>query len=223
MAPRLIAMLTYNDMTVENALDLFKENKNAPSNHWGFKDVGIKPDEMKKLLKMMKEAGKTTFLEGLRESEKECLESAKLALEYCFDYFIGTIYYKSVNRLLKKEGVKYFPTCGKRVGIPRMLQGTIDDIIAHAKKLEGEGVDGICLSVYRYVDGGPEELAKRFVDAIDVPIIFSGGIKNINRLDVIKNLKPWGFTIGTAFFNCDFVKDSSISDQIGYIIKYLKE
>jgi hypothetical protein len=46
MKPELIVMLTYNDKTVENALDLFNEMKGTPVTHWGFKDVGLPPDEM---------------------------------------------------------------------------------------------------------------------------------------------------------------------------------
>jgi hypothetical protein len=36
MKPELIVMLTYNDKTVENALELFNKMKDTPVIHWGF-------------------------------------------------------------------------------------------------------------------------------------------------------------------------------------------
>ena len=43
-------MLTYNDMTVKNAIELFDELKDTPVTHWGFKDVGLPADEMQNLV-----------------------------------------------------------------------------------------------------------------------------------------------------------------------------
>ena len=50
MKPELIVMLTYNDKTVENALELFNEMKDTPVTLWGFKDVGLPPEDMKKVV-----------------------------------------------------------------------------------------------------------------------------------------------------------------------------
>jgi len=41
MKPEFILMLTYNDRTVEKAMELFEECKDTPVTHWGFKDVGL--------------------------------------------------------------------------------------------------------------------------------------------------------------------------------------
>ena len=49
MKPELIVMLTHHDETVKNALELFEECKDLPVKHWGFKDVGLPPDQMKQL------------------------------------------------------------------------------------------------------------------------------------------------------------------------------
>ena len=79
MKPELIVMLTYNDKTVENALELFNKMKGTPVTHWGFKDVGLPPDEMKKVVDSMNAAGKTTYLEVVSLTEEEGLTGAKLA------------------------------------------------------------------------------------------------------------------------------------------------
>jgi uncharacterized protein related to proFAR isomerase len=218
---KLIAMLTYNDETVENALEVFEECKDALTKYWGFKDRGIEVERMKKLIDIMKKTGKTTFFEVLEESKEECLRSAKFAVEYAFDYLIGMRYFSSVNELLKNKPIKYYPTCGKRSGIPRMLDGSIEEIVAEAKEIEKAGVDGLVLSVYRY-KGDPKELFERFLKEINIPVIVSGSINNYERLDIIKKLNPWGFTIGSAFFNNDFGKDLTFAQQIRKVADYIK-
>ncbi len=221
MSVRLIAMLTCNDQTVGNALEVFEGNKMAPTNCWGFKDTGIEEEKSARLVQEMKGAGKTTFFESLVEKEEECLRAAQFALDNKFDYLIGMNYYDSVNELFKGRPIKYFPTCGKRSGIPRMLHGSIDAVIADGKRVQQTGVDGLCLSAYRFTGGDPEGLAERFIDELDVPVIMTGSINTNERLDVVKRLKPWGLTVGSAFFKHDFGKELSVAGQIGKVVDYL--
>ena len=61
MYPELIVMLTHNDRTVENAIEIFEACKDTKAKFWGFKEVGLPVDKMKQLCAMMKAAGKTTF------------------------------------------------------------------------------------------------------------------------------------------------------------------
>ena len=83
--PELIVMLTHNDRTVENAYEIFDACKDTKAKYWGFKEVGIPLDEMKKLCSYMKACGKTTFLEVVAYTEEECLAGAKMAVECGFD------------------------------------------------------------------------------------------------------------------------------------------
>jgi hypothetical protein len=85
LKPELIVMLTHHDQTVSDALELFKRTKELPIKHWGFKDVGLQPDHMQKVVTAMKDAGKTTFLEVVSLSEEEGLRGARLAVELGFD------------------------------------------------------------------------------------------------------------------------------------------
>jgi hypothetical protein len=73
MLDKLIVMLTCNDVTVKNAEETFMSSRDLPVKRWGFKDVGLPPEEMKKLCALMKESGKTTFLEVVSYSEAECM------------------------------------------------------------------------------------------------------------------------------------------------------
>jgi hypothetical protein len=214
-------MLTYNDLTVQNAIEVFEECKKAPAEYWGFKDTGIELEDMKELIKRIKAAGKITIFEVLSESEEECLRATRMALEFKLDLLIGMKFFDSVHKLVKNTPIGYFPTCGIRSGIPRMLSGSIEEIIDEAKKIEKAGVEGIALSAYRYT-GNTEQLMKSFLQEIKISTIISGSINSYQRLDVIKRLRPWGFTVGSAFFNGDFGKDLTIREQIERVIKYLK-
>src|SRR5450756_2078146 len=139
MIPKLIVMLTYNDKTVPNAFDVFETSKTARAENWGFKDIGLPPDQMKRVVNRMKDAGKTTYLEVVRYSEKECCESASLAVECGFDYLMGTVFYKSVSSFLREKSIKYLPFCGQVSGSPSILEGSIREIVEDAKRIASYG------------------------------------------------------------------------------------
>ena len=76
---KLVVMLTYNDVTVKNAYEVFDECKDLPVENWGFKNVGLPKEEMKRLVSHMKAHGKTTYLEVVTYDEPSCMEAAKTA------------------------------------------------------------------------------------------------------------------------------------------------
>jgi len=102
-----------------------------------------------------------------------------------------------------------------------VLEGSIDEIIAHAKSIKEKNVYGLDLLTYRYT-GDPEELAQKFIKEIDLPVIIAGSINSFEKLEKVKKLNPWGFTIGSAFFDKKFVKGGSFKEQIERIVKYLE-
>jgi hypothetical protein len=217
----MIVMLTNHDKTVENAIDLFEECKNLSVEHWGFKNIGLPVVQMKKLVRNMKNAKKKTFLEVVSYTEEECIEATELAIECEFDYLMGTMFYQSVYDLLKGKPIKYMPFCGKVSGSPSVLEGSIDEIIAHAKSIKEKNVYGLDILAYRYT-GDPEELAQKFIKKINLPVIIAGSISSLEKLEKVKELNPWGFTIGSAFFDKKFVKWGSFKEQIERVVKYLE-
>ena len=67
--PELIVMLTHDDMTVNNAYQIFNQHKDSKAKFWGFKEKSLPIPEMKKLFAYMKAHGKTTFLEVVEYTE----------------------------------------------------------------------------------------------------------------------------------------------------------
>jgi hypothetical protein len=222
MKPDFILMLTNNDQTVKNALELFMECKDTPVIHWGFKDIGLPKEEMIKLVKAMKSAGKTTYLEVVSLTEAEGLEGARLAVEAGFDILMGTVFFSSINQYLKDKPVKYYPFPGHVYDHPSILDGSIDEIVAHAKFLESQGVAGMDLLTYRYVGNAPELLTK-VVKATSVPIVSAGSIDNYQRLAEVWKAGATGFTIGSALFNKKFVANGTFINNILAVTDWLEK
>lgn len=218
MRSKLIIMLTHNDRTVKNAVDLFLETKDLPIQYWGFKELGIPKEEGMRLLKEMKAAGKTTVLEVVSRTEEECMREARLAVEMGFDYLTGTIFYPSVWEYLKKQNIKYFPFVGKHVGTPGVLDGTIEEMLAEAETFAKAGVHGLDLSVFRYT-GDQQKLAKEFVAAAKVPVVIAGSIADRDRMVFVNEIGTWGFTVGSALFNNVFVKDGGFRENLKELIR----
>jgi hypothetical protein len=219
--PELIVMLTHHDQTVPQALELFENTRDFPITHWGFKDVGLPPKEMQRIVTAMKNAGKTTFLEVVSLSEEEGLQGAHLAVELGFDILMGTVFYPSIADYLKDKSVRYYPFPGHVHSHPSILDGTIDDIVAHASKLEGYGVHGLDLLTYRY-DGEASRLLKRVVQATNIPIVSAGSIASFERINEVWDSGAWGFTIGSAFFEKQFVPDGSFEQNVLAVCNWLR-
>ncbi|MFN3307833.1 MAG: hypothetical protein ACK44E_01385 [Anaerolineales bacterium] len=220
MKPELIVMLTHNDVTVSNAMQLFEQSKHLPVQHWGFKDVGLPPDQMKGLVHHMKEAGKTTCLEVVSLSEEEGLRGAQIAVEAGFDILMGTVYFDSIHEYLKNKPVRYYPFPGHVHSHPSILDGTIEEIVNHARQLEAKGVDGMDLLAYRYV-GDARQLLKAVVAATKVPIVSAGSVASFQRIAEIWEAGAWGFTIGGAFFEGKFHPGGDFTQNVQAVSDWL--
>jgi len=217
---KLIVMLTHNDHTVKNAKEIFEKCKNSSAEFWGFKEEGIPHSEMKELFSIMKECGKTTFLEVVAYTENKCLEGAKLALECGCDVLMGTLFFDSVNEFCRTNGLKYMPFVGNVHKRPSVLEGSVDSIIKEANEYIEKGVFGFDLLGYRYT-GDKNELIKRFVKEVNVPVCVAGSIGSFEKIDFLSELDPWAITIGGAFFENKF--KGEFSEQVEKVNAYIKD
>lgn len=220
--PELIVMLTHHDQTVPDALELFVRTKDYPIAHWGFKDVGLPANEMERVVTAMKDAGKTTFLEVVSLSEEEGLRGARLAVDLGFDILMGTVFYPSIGDYLKEKTVRYYPFPGHVHSHPSILDGEIEEIVAHARELEAHGMHGLDLLTYRY-NGEASRLLKRVVEATTIPIVSAGSIASFERINEVWEAGAWGFTIGSAFFDKKFVPNGSFEENVLAVCNWLEE
>ena len=215
----LIVMLTHNDKTAMNAYDIFEQCKNSKAKFFGFKEKPLPLSEMKKLYKYMKKCDKTTVLEVVSYTESEGIEGAKMAVECGVDILMGTKYFASIHDICEKNNIKYMPFVGEVVERPSVLKGTVDSMINEANRLVEKGVYGFDLLGYRF-EGNASELNKQFVSKIDVPVCVAGSVDSYTRLDELKEIMPWAFTIGGAFFENKFGDD--FYTQINNVCEYVK-
>lgn len=218
MQSQLIVMLTQNDVTVNNALEVFESCKDLPVRFWGFKNVGISLEDTRSLLEAMKRNGKTTFLEVVTYTEESCLENARLAVELGFDYLTGTRFFPSVGRYLENKPIRYYPFVGDVGGSPVTLTGSVQDVLDDCRRLEGAGVHGLDLVAYRYADGEPVALAKRVVASATTEVILAGSISSEERLRIVDEINPFAFTMGSALFERRFVPDGDFRANLERVI-----
>ena len=217
-APELIVMLTHNDLTVHNAYDIFDQCRNSRAKFWGFKEEPLPLEQMKKLFRYMKSCGKTTFLEVVAYSEKECMDGAKKAVECNCDFLLGTTFSDSINEFCRLNHIKYMPFVGIITGRPSVLEGTVEDMIQEAETYIAKGVYGIDLLGYRYT-GDATRLNREFVANVNAPVCIAGSVNSYERLTELKSIAPWAFTIGGAFFENQF--DGTFQEQINKVCEYV--
>lgn len=216
-----IFMLTYNDVTIWNAFDVFSEVSDTGIRFVGCKDVGLPKEKLRKLIDEMRSAGKTVFMEVVSESKESTLDSIRTGVDLGVDYVIGGTFVDNCLPVIKGTGVKYFPYIGKIIGHPCLLRGSIDEIIADAKRVENLGVDGINLLAYRY-DGDVEKLVREVQRAVKIPLIVAGSIDSLERVKKMVDLQVFAFTIGGAVLEKRFSSSNAVRDQILVVLNAIR-
>jgi len=215
-----IFFLTYSDVTIYNAVDVFEELKDTAIKYVGFKDVGLPKEKLVKLHDMIKKAGKTSVLEIVTATKEDNVRSAKVGLELGVDLMIGGTFVEETLPMVKGTKTQYFPYIGRIVGHPCLLRGTIEEITKDAKRVETLGANGIDLLAYRY-DGDVERLIKSVTSTVGIPVIVAGSIDNVERIRKVAELGAWGFTIGSAIFDKKFVPEGTSKEQIAVVLDEL--
>jgi hypothetical protein len=221
MKSNLIVMLTHQDKTVHNALEVFESCKDLPVQYWGFKDVDLPKSEMRELIKAIKDAGKTTFLEVVSYSKEECLAGAEFAVDFGFDFLMGTLFYPEVWEFLKNKKIKYSPFVGKVSGSPSILEGTVESMLEETEYLASQGVFGVDLLAFRHKEN-PEELAAEFINRSKIPVILAGSIDSFAKIDFVNRVDPWGFTMGSALFTKNFIPEGSFRENLLAVIEKME-
>jgi hypothetical protein len=204
---KFILMLTKDDRTVPNALDVYDEVRDTGFTYVGFKDVGLPVEDLRLLATRIRSDGRKVMLEVVSTEQEAELRSVRSAIEIGVDYLLGGRHAQQALPLLADSRIRYFPFCGTTVGHPTRLTGTVDSIVEDARRLAAlRGVAGLDLLSYRYDAGDPEELTRRVVAAVGIPVIAAGSIDRPERIAAMSDAGVWGFTVGSALFEGRFAK-----------------
>jgi hypothetical protein len=194
-----VFMLTRDDTTVPDALDVFAGQRDSGLRYVGFKDIGAPAHVLREVTAAAHDAGMEVMLEVVSVTREDELRSLKGAREIGVDWVLGGTHASDAVAIL--EGVKYCPFPGTIEGHPSVLKGSIAEIAEDAARLTAiEGVHGLDLLAYRHAGEDPIELTRAVVAAADGPVITAGSVVSFEQISALERAGAWGFTIGSAIF-----------------------
>ena len=153
-----VFMLTRNDATVENALDLVETASLLGLKHIGFKDVGADPSQLKRLTEAIRAAGAAAWMEVVSTSRDDELRSIALARALGVDWLMGGVHVEEALRILAGSATRYLPFAGKPVGHPTQLGGSAREVEAHCRAFAQKGCAGVDILAYRATEAEPLDL-----------------------------------------------------------------
>jgi hypothetical protein len=210
-----IFMLTHNDSTVENAREVLDQVKATGLRHIGFKDVGATAAKQRELADAAHAAGLTVYLEVVSIDKADEMESIDAAKAAGVDWVLGGKFAADAVKKLAGTGIKLAPFSGRIVGHPSVLEGSIEEIAAHAAELTSlEGVSGVDLLAYRHATVNVLELTAAVVAASHGPVIAAGSVVTEEQVKGLAQAGAWGFTIGSAIFDGLLPGDKDVVSQV---------
>ncbi|MDA0219585.1 MAG: hypothetical protein O3B22_08375 [Proteobacteria bacterium] len=197
----LIFMLTRDDLTVADCLEVMDEISSLGVRHLGFKDVGVPLEVQRELLARIKASGATSYFEVVSETPEACLRSARAAVELGVDCLLGGTDTAAMAQIVAGTGVALYPFCGFPQGHPTRLGGSPADIARHCREMVAGAAAGVDLLAFRATDADPVDLIRAAREALAPGrLIVAGSIDSPQRVRAMADLGVDGITIGTALF-----------------------
>lgn len=212
-----IFMLTRDDQTVEDCLEVLEAVRDVALSHVGFKDVGVEPRVLAALNEGIKKAGAVSYMEVVSTTPEACLRSARAAVEIGVDRLLGGTEVERTLEILAGSRVAYFPFPGRPEGHPTRLGGSPDAIAADCRRFEQLGCAGVDLLAYRAIEADPLDLVRAARHALRGHLIVAGSVNSPERIRALRAAGADAFTIGSAAF------DGSFSPRKGLLASQLRD
>jgi len=211
-----IFMLTREDQTIEDCLEVYESVRDVPLRHVGFKDVGVDPSTLRRLHDRIKQDGRTSYMEVVSTSRESCLKSARTATELGVDCLMGGTQVDEILPILRGTRTVYFPFPGIPIGHPTKLGGTAERIASDTAAMVSAGCAGVDLLAYRATEANPLDLIRAARRATDKQVVVAGSINSPARISDIRAAGADLFTIGTAAL------DGSFDPRLGLLANQLR-
>lgn len=210
-------MLTRSDKTVEDCLEVFEEIAPLGIAHVGFKDVGVSPETLRRLMDAIRKTCATTYMEVVSTSPESALNSARIGRDIGIDRLLGGTQVAETLSILEGSKTTYYPFPGKPVGHPTKLGGTPAEVEQHAASFMASGCAGADLLAFRATEAEPIELVQAARRGLGKGmLIVAGSVGSKETIKAVAKAGADAFTIGTAVF------DGSYSPNSGSIRSQLK-
>lgn len=214
-----IFMLTRDDRTVEDCLELVELVHPVGLKHLGFKDVGVPATVLKSLAAAIRDSGAISYMEVVSTTPEACLASARAARDLGVDRLLGGTQVAEIMAILEGSRTEYYPFPGKPAGHPTKLGGSPAEVEAHCRDFVAKGCAGCDILAYRATEADPIDLVKaaRRGLGMDKYLIVAGAVTSAERIRAVEAAGADAFTIGTAVFN------GSYSPSKGSILSQLRD
>ncbi|MHB8695152.1 MAG: hypothetical protein ACYDHH_28300 [Solirubrobacteraceae bacterium] len=211
-------MLTKDDATVANCLEVYDQVRDTGLSWVGFKDVGVDTTTLKELARRIRADGRHTVLEIVSMDAAAEVASVKTGIDLGVELMMGGTRADLAVPLLEGTGVNYSPFPGHIIGHPSILEGTLESITESARTLSRTpGVHGLDLLAYRW-KGDVPLLVDEVCKASAGPVVVAGSIVTAGQIRMVTERGAWGFTIGGAVFDKLLVPGGSLADQVTWTL-----
>ena len=217
-----IFMLTRNDATVADALDLVTAVQPLRLKHIGFKDVGAEPEALRRLSAAIRAAGASVWMEIVSTTRADELRSIALGRDLGVDHLMGGVAAEEGVRMLKGSATRYLPFAGRPSGHPTRLGGTAAEIEGRCRTLAGLGCAGVDILAYRATEAEPLALvaACRRGFGGKGKVVVAGSIDTPQRIAAIRAAGADTFTIGTAAIDGTYAPGGGrLAAQLGAVLR----
>ena len=205
-----VFMLTRDDATVANALEIVEAVRPLSLSHIGFKDIGAEPEILRRLTAAIRESGAKVWMEIVSTSREDELRSIALGKNLCVDFLMGGVGAEEGVRLLDGSATRYLPFAGNPVGHPTKLGGAAEAVEAHCRTFAELGCAGVDILAYRATEADPLDLVaacrRGFGDK--GLVVAAGSIDCADRIFALHGAGADAFTIGTAAIDCVYAPNA---------------
>jgi hypothetical protein len=201
-----VFMLTRNDATVENALDLVEIARPLGLKHVGFKDVGADASILRSLTAAIRAAGASPWMEVVSTTREGELRSIALARDLGVDFMMGGVHVDEGLRILKGSATRYLPFAGKPSGHPTRLGGAAAEVEAQCRAIAQKGCAGVDILAYRATEAEPLDLIAACRRGLSErgAVVVAGSVNSAERVSAIRAAGADAFTIGTAAIDASY-------------------
>ena len=216
-----IFMLTKDDQTVKDCLELYEEILPVGLKHVGFKDVGVGYDKLKTLTDAINASGAISYMEVVSTSDEEAINSAKTAVELGVKRLLGGTQVNEITEIVNGTGTSYYPFPGFPEGHPTKLGGTEVDVENHCRDFMDRNCAGCDILAYRATEADPVSLVRAARRGLgDGYLIVAGSVNDVDQIGKIAAAGADAFTIGTGVFNGSYAsRMGSIRSQLKAVLE----
>jgi hypothetical protein len=195
-----VFMLTRNDATVENALDLIAIARPVGLKHIGFKDVGGDAPMLRRLTAAIREAGASPWMEIVATTRESELRGVKLGRDLGVEMLMGGVHVEEALKLLDGSTTRYLPFAGAPSGHPTRLGGSAPEVEAQCRNFAARGCAGVDILAYRATEAEPLDLVAACRRGLrdSGSVVVAGSVNSAERVAAVRAAGADAFTIGTA-------------------------